>query len=50
MRYTPDRENIEDLEKYKIEYDSMYDYITQGNIIRSKAAWYEKGEKITNIS
>ncbi|KAL9978190.1 hypothetical protein ACROYT_G015684 [Oculina patagonica] len=39
----PTEENIESLEKYKMEYDSMYDYITQGNIIRSKAAWYEKG-------
>lgn len=37
--------NIEEFEKSKIEYDSMYDYITQGNIIRSKATWYEKGEK-----
>ena len=25
--------------------DSAYDYITRGNIIRSKATWYEKGEK-----
>ena len=41
----PSEKNLEDLEKYKIEYDSIYDYITQGNIIRSKAAWYEKGEK-----
>ncbi|KAL9964620.1 hypothetical protein ACROYT_G028283 [Oculina patagonica] len=41
----PTEENIESLEKYKMEYDSIYDYITQGNIIRSKAAWYEKGEK-----
>ena len=23
----------------------MYDYFTQGNIIRSRANWYEKGEK-----
>ena len=23
----------------------MYDYITRGNIVRSKATWYEKGEK-----
>ncbi|KAL9975265.1 hypothetical protein ACROYT_G012410 [Oculina patagonica] len=35
----PTEENIESLKKYKTEYDSMYDYITQGNIIRSKAAW-----------
>ena len=34
-----------DLEKLKGEYDSMYDYITRGNIVRSKATWYEKGEK-----
>ena len=42
----PTENNIENLEKVKIEYDSMYDYITQGNIIRSRATWYEKGEKI----
>ena len=41
----PSEKNLEDLEKYNIEYDSIYDYITQGNIIRSKATWYEKGEK-----
>ena len=34
-----------DLEKLKGEYDSMHDYITRGNIVRSKATWYEKGEK-----
>ena len=27
------------------EYDSMYDYITQGAIIRSLATWYEFGER-----
>ena len=26
-------------------YDELYDYITQGAIIRSRATWYEKGEK-----
>ena len=41
----PTEKNIEDLEKYKMEYDSMYDHITQGNIVRSKAAWYEEREK-----
>jgi len=29
----------------KAEYESLYDYITQGAIIRSRANWYEKGEK-----
>ena len=27
------------------EYDQLYDYITQGAIVRSCATWYEKGEK-----
>ena len=41
------------LSKYKksggtrvsLEYDTMYDYITQGAIIRSRATWYEFGER-----
>ena len=41
----PTENNIENLQKVKIEYDSMYDYIIQGNIIPSRATWYEKGEK-----
>ena len=41
----PTEENIEALEELKIEYNSLYDYFTQGNIIRSRANWYEKGEK-----
>ena len=45
----PSEENIEAFEEVKIEYNSLYDYITQGNIIRSKANWYEKGGKIINI-
>ena len=28
-----------------LEYDTMYDYITQGAIIRSRATWYEFGER-----
>ena len=41
----PTEQNKLDLEKLEGEYDSMYDYITRGNIVRSKATWYEKGEK-----
>ena len=41
----PTEQNILQLEELKSEYDSEYDYITRGNIIRSKANWYEKGEK-----
>ena len=29
----------------KMEYDSIYEQIAKGAIIRSKATWYEKGEK-----
>ena len=34
-----------ELECLRTEYDSMYDYITQGAIIRSRATWYEFGER-----
>ena len=36
---------LEELECLRTEYDSMYDYITQGTIIRSRATWYEFGER-----
>jgi len=45
----PSRQNVEDLECLQAEYDLLYDYITRGAIVRSRATWYEKGEKITNI-
>ena len=34
---------LEELECLRTEYDSMYDYITQGAIIRSRGTWYELG-------
>jgi len=37
------------LECLQAEYDQLYDYITQCAIVRSRATWYEKSEKITNI-
>ena len=40
----PTKETIEALEELKIEYNSLYDYFTQGNIIRSRVKFYEKGE------
>ena len=47
----PSNENVQELECLQAEYDDLYDYnITQGAIIRSRADWYEKGEKITSIS
>ena len=41
----PSRQDVEDLECLQAEYDQLYDYITQGAIVRSRATWYEKGEK-----
>ena len=34
-------------ENAKIELEKLYDYITDGIILRSKAHWYEEGEKNT---
>lgn len=42
---SPTFENQEELEMFKMEYDSIYKQIAKGAIIRSKATWYEKGEK-----
>ena len=42
---SPTFENQEELEMLKMEYDSIYEQIAKGAIIRSKATWYEKGEK-----
>ena len=41
----PSKENVEELECLQVEYEQLYDYITQGSIIRSRATWYELGEK-----
>ena len=30
-------------------YDQLYEYITLGAIVSSRATWYEKGEKNNNI-
>ena len=37
--------NQNELENLKIEYEKEYKYITRGAITRSRASWYEKGEK-----
>ena len=41
----PRPENLNDLEILQTEYDRQYEYIAQGAIIRSRANWYEYGEK-----
>ena len=38
---------INDYNKCNEELESLYDYITDGIILRSRATWYEKGEKST---
>lgn len=40
----PSERNVEDLECLKAEYQ-IYDYITQSDIVRSRATSYGKGEK-----
>ena len=40
----PTTENIE-LEILKLEHENVYEELSKGAIIRSKATWYEKGEK-----
>ena len=42
---SPTSENLTGLEETRIRYESAYDYITQGAIIRSRVRWFEKGEK-----
>lgn len=44
----PTEPNFTELEIIKSEYNLLYDYITAGNIIWSKANWYKKGEKNNN--
>ena len=41
----PSLENLQQLENLKVEYDNVYENYTLGAIIRSRATWYEKGEK-----
>lgn len=41
----PSEENIIKLDEARSEYEALYDYVIQGKIIRSRANWYEQGEK-----
>ena len=38
---------IEEYHKFKAELEEIYDYITEGIILRSKTDWYELEEKST---
>ena len=44
---SPTQENVAKLEALKAEYEREYDYIARGSIIRSRATWFEKGERNT---
>ena len=46
----PSVENFEQLEILKSKYDAHFDYLSKGAIIRSRASWYEKGEKTSSTS
>ena len=41
----PSAENIEQLEILQSKYDAHFDYLSERAIIRSRASWYENGEK-----
>ena len=36
---------LEEYYKYKNELESIYNFIAEGIILRSKASWYEHGKK-----
>ena len=42
---SPTHENLANLESAKAEYEKEYDYIVKGSIIRSRATWFEQGER-----
>ena len=42
---SPTQENLANLESVKTEYEQEYDYIVRGSIIRSRATWFEQGER-----
>ena len=41
----PSSKNFNDLENLQTDYDRLYEFIAQGAIVRSRATWYEYGEK-----
>ena len=45
----PSPENIEKCDVLREEYNSLYEYLSKGAIIRSRAKWYEYGEKSNKI-
>ena len=46
----PSDANKEKLEIVKNEYNSLYEQLLMGAIIRSRARWFEYGEKSNNLN
>ena len=46
---SPTQENLANLESAKTEYEKEYDYIVRDPIIRSRATWFEQGERNSSI-
>ena len=44
----PSSGKMEEYNNVKSELEKIYEYITDGIIMRSKSQWYEEGEKTTN--
>ena len=49
MTDNPSAEKIADYSTAKLELEKIYEYITDGIIMRSKSQWYEEGENLLNI-
>ena len=45
LSVTADQSIKSKYEEAKVKPESLYDYITEGIILRSRTIWYEKGEK-----
>ena len=43
----PSSGKMEEYNNVKSELEKIYEYITDGIIMRSKSQWYEEGEKTT---
>ena len=44
----PSEDDLRDLDNAKVELEKIYDHIRNEIILRSKAQWYEEGEKRPN--
>ena len=45
MGEVPPQKTLNNYKILKSEYNSIYEHLSQGAIVQSRATWYEKGEK-----